>query len=1802
MRFLRSFMLASFLSVHVMVCCAAEPSQSLQLSPIAFETNRGQAPEKYSFLFRRDGLRAMFSANGADLALCSKSGCDEKLALSFLGAHSVPESTSAMTGHANYFLGNDSARWIGNIPLSSVIEYKDLYPGISLSFYGNGEELEHDFRIAPGADPSRIALRFDGATRIDQASDGSLEIHTANGELTLKRPIAYQQTGTDRIPVDARFLEAGDGSIGFRVGAYDHKRPLVIDPVIVFSSYLGGTGTDLATAITTDATGNVLVTGSTTSTDFPTSNPLQSSLGTNGQSVFVTKFDPTGKTLIYSTYLGGSSQALGAASATGGAIAVDANGNAILAGLTSSGNFPVAGAGTSLSCQTNDQCFFLASLSPDGSTLNYSGTVGGEQGFYILGTGVNLAVDATGNAYLAGTTDNSNFQITAGTLATSVAGYPYNETFVLKVDPTGKLLYSTVIPGTDTNSTDLLQPYTNDFIPTGIAVDTLGDVTIAGTTGLGLPTTSGVVSPQFPNAYVNVENPSAGFLLQLNPTASAINFATYLPGTDYGFGLAVDTAGNFYVTGGTQETNLPVSSNAYQKAPVTNSFGQTEGAYVIVLNPQATAVAGATYLGAGAAGGYGFRAIALDSHNNIYLGGYAESQGFPLQDPFVTEYEYTGSTADMVLAEVSPDLSTLEFGSFFSATTGVFAGSGFAGLAIDQSNNLIVAGTTDSSSFPTTSDSFEPQLPPPVNPLSVPQHSFVAKFNMSTPAPAVCFNSFSVSFGNVNANSSGNQTVNVTNCGNAPLTISSVSSSDPTVVASQTCGQVAAGSSCATTLTFTPVSSLATSGTVTFNTNAATLPQSVSFTGQGIASQIVASPNPLAFGHYLVGSAAVNETLEISNAGQATLAIGNIGVTGAGYSLVSNNCTQPLQAYSICFLTLGFTPTGAGLQSGSVSISSNDPVNPNLTVALTGTGETVYGVPTITANNAPTVLINSGNVNLTLTGTNFYPQSVVQLNGLAQSTTFVSNTTLNATIAASSLTALGELPLTVVNPVPGGGTSPSITITPYQTVLINPSALASVPATGMIYAAIPSSAPQNPNTVIPVDPTSGTPGTPIPVMTNPQFLSASDDGSYLYVAAGYNGTSAYTLDRINLQSGAVDRTFSFAPNPDCSTCSLLAASDLKSVPGSPQEVVLAQGSTVALYNDSGLVNYVPNSFVEYFAPQFTSIAFAGDPLAIYAEPFTTVQNPFFTTAAITSSGLQYTEFMGTNYGPPSGTGNQVISDGTLLYTNSGEIWNPNTQALVGSFPINTTEFPTITLDTTTGKLFSAGSTSYSYSMEILLAAYGLTSQKLTGVVEFPQIYWPNTSSLVRWGADGLAFIQAGVGQTDQELYLLRTSIVTPQSVNPTPVLQSIAPASVVAGSATFTLTVSGSDFVSDSIVEWNGSALTTTFVSAQKLTASVPASDIASAGSAQIAVFNPAPGGGSSAVSDLTIVVPVETTTSLAITPTGTLTTGASYSLAATVSATSGTGSPSGNVVFNIGSASQTVALNSAGTATYAGTAPSVPGSLSISAAYQGSQGFLASTSSTLNINVAASANPVPNISFLSPAFTSSGGSSFTLTVSGSGFVSGSIVYWGTAGLATQFVSASQLTAQVTASQIASAGITAITVETPAPGSGTSNTMQFEVDSGASGLGPTFGSSSASIAPGGSESYPVTLPASATNASVTCLNLPSGVTCSYSPTSGTLTINTSSSTPAGTYVITAVFTETLPGAAGALFLLPILLMPRTKGKRKSRYSRAYLLACAGILLLVVLAGNGCGGGGGGGSTTPPTHQVTSSGTITLTVQ
>ncbi len=322
--------------------------------------------------------------------------------------------------------------------------FQNAYPGIDIVFHGSNARVENDFEVAAGSDPSRIAFRLEGADRVTISGQGDLLVRRGTSVVVFKEPVAYQENGSHRTDVQAKYWIARDGSVRFRLGRYDHTRRLVIDPVVVFSTYF--TGPFLISGMTTDAAGDIYLTGMTESTTFPVSNPEQPKLDSGGifditMDAFVSKFDPTGHTLLFSTYLGGSNYE------SAGSIAVSPNGNVIVSGATASADFPHAGAIVSPSFQGSD--FFLTSLTPDGSRLVFSGLIGGISGASPYDdVTVPIAVDSQNNIYMAGASGDTNFQFTTGSLDSNPLEYPDSFMFFLKTDPTGKLVYSAAIPQT----------------------------------------------------------------------------------------------------------------------------------------------------------------------------------------------------------------------------------------------------------------------------------------------------------------------------------------------------------------------------------------------------------------------------------------------------------------------------------------------------------------------------------------------------------------------------------------------------------------------------------------------------------------------------------------------------------------------------------------------------------------------------------------------------------------------------------------------------------------------------------------------------------------------------------------------------------------------------------------------------------------------------------------------------------------------------------------------------------------------------------------------------------------------------------------------------------------------------------------------------------------------------------------------------------------------------------------------------------------------------------------------------------
>ncbi|MGH9282958.1 MAG: SBBP repeat-containing protein, partial [Acidimicrobiales bacterium] len=405
--------------------------------PLRFEANRGQAGEDADYLVRGRGYTASLAATGLSLAVAgTSSGSTVRMRLAGADGSVAPRQGEQLSGVSNYLSGDDPARWLLGVPGYQSVTYPGAYPGIDVVYRGAKSGLEYDFVVAPGADPDRIRLAFDRPAAVD--GDGDLVIGTPAGPVRHERPVVYQEDGGRRQPVEARYVAtaAGQGAtVRFGLGAYDASRPLVIDPAVVYSTFVGGPIGDAVNGIAVDGAGNAYVAGSTTSPDFPTTpGAAQTTKGAGTtDDAFVAKFNPAGNGLVYSTFLGGG------AADVANAIALDGSGNAYVAGTTSSTNFPMAGAfqGT----RGSDSDAFVTKVNAAGSGLVYS-TYLGKTGNDL---GLGVAVDAGGSAYVTGSTASSDFPTAAPFQGTKGADA---DAFATKFNAAGSaLVYSTFLGG-----------------------------------------------------------------------------------------------------------------------------------------------------------------------------------------------------------------------------------------------------------------------------------------------------------------------------------------------------------------------------------------------------------------------------------------------------------------------------------------------------------------------------------------------------------------------------------------------------------------------------------------------------------------------------------------------------------------------------------------------------------------------------------------------------------------------------------------------------------------------------------------------------------------------------------------------------------------------------------------------------------------------------------------------------------------------------------------------------------------------------------------------------------------------------------------------------------------------------------------------------------------------------------------------------------------------------------------------------------------------------------------------------------
>ena len=655
--------------------------------PLAFEANRGQADEQVKFLARGAGYTVFLTPTEAVVALGR--GRSERAVVRLKAVGGSPASQivpdGELPGVVNYSSSGPGSRSV-SAPTYGRVRYVDVYPGVDLVYYGGPRQLEYDFVLAPGADPSQIALMFDGAERVEIDTGGDLVLQTGAGELRQPRPVVYQEIDGARRSVVGDYVLDGEGRVRVRLGAYDVTRPVVIDPVLAYSTYLGGSNDEAdwlwgaVFGIAVDAAGNTYVTGSTTSVDFPTTPGANRTLS-GSQDAFVTKLSPTGA-VLYSTYLGGPCQDIA------NAIAVDTAGNAYVTG------------------RAHELCYFgegdpgvlVAKLGPTG-TLLYALVFGGQ--WVDTSAGAAIAVDAQGHAYVTGTTTSVDFPTTPGAFRTDpcpdiyiTAGF--TDGFVAKVSPDGaSLVYSTFLCG---NGPDR---------PAGIALDAAGNVYVAGTTGAPDFPTVNPLQPQS-NAY---PWGSTGFVSKLSADGSHLIYSTYLGGSIFDTirGLAVDGQGNAYVTGVTTSVDFPTTPGVLQPQR-GNVFCLQQfctDAFVTKINAAGSAIVYSTYLyGEGNDSGAG---IAVDTAGNAYVVGTTSSLFFPIADAFQPTSRVRGPS-DAFVAKLNPDGTRLVYSSYLGGSGGTSPSTGAeegSAIAIDAAGNAYVAGSTKSYDFPTTPGAFQ---------------------------------------------------------------------------------------------------------------------------------------------------------------------------------------------------------------------------------------------------------------------------------------------------------------------------------------------------------------------------------------------------------------------------------------------------------------------------------------------------------------------------------------------------------------------------------------------------------------------------------------------------------------------------------------------------------------------------------------------------------------------------------------------------------------------------------------------------------------------------------------------------------------------------------------------------------------------------------------------------------------------------------------------------------------------------------------------------------------------------------------
>jgi hypothetical protein len=918
---------------------AAAPASAQQTSnrrhslglPLAFEANRGQAAVGVDFVARGQGYSAQLRANRVTLSLNRasyaagerKTAADDVVEITLAGANRSARvaGEDKSPGHSNYLFGSNPADWIVNVEQYAKVRYANVYPGIDLVFHGSQSRLEHDFIVHPGATAAQIGLMFPSILRTELQNDGDLVLQVQSGEWHLQRPRAYQVVGSRETEVPVRYV-LHEGRASFRLGRYDRRRILVIDPVLVYSTFFGGGAApngviQAINAMAVDTSGNLYVAGSTDSTSFPVTPGVVQPTPSPVNGTFVSKLDPTGTSLIFSTYMTGFYGIAG--------LAVDTSGNVHIAGVGASG-LPIPPGSTPFQgSEKSEQNLAVLKLNNTGTAVLDATYLGGSGNDNFGG----LAIDSAGDVYVTGWTSSNDFPVKnplQGALGTS--GY---NAFVTELNPTlSALVYSTylganslvIVPGTGS-----------------IALDSSDDAYVIGTASPGFPTVAGAYQATCPN--------TCAYLAKLNPSGSSILYSTYLSSDpDAPYAVAVDSSENAFLAGFTFTASFPVV-HPIQSCGAINGSNGNPGNFLAEFNA-AGALTFSTCLGISPAlpGGVPAPVLALDASGNVYLAGASEP-GLPLQNPID---DNPPAVERPFVSEIDPNTNSLLFSGYVAGPLSYddddyATGDTIAAITVDASGNLYLGGSS------TVGSPGQYSYLPVFNPLQsyfvnnntycLPTtyctytDGFIIKISLAAGAAAALVPA-ELQFPPVAVGATSSpQTTTIYDLGTDGLTVSNAAISGDFAIQSNNCASVpASGGSCAIAVTFTPTAMGARNGTLTITDSSAGSPHTVALAGQGSSNNPTVSPSNVSFPSQLVGTSSSTQTVTLT---AGVVAVGSLHLQTSGAFSETNNCGTGLAALGTCQVLVSFTPTSSGSQSGTLTMTDSAPNSPQ-TVSLSGTG------------------------------------------------------------------------------------------------------------------------------------------------------------------------------------------------------------------------------------------------------------------------------------------------------------------------------------------------------------------------------------------------------------------------------------------------------------------------------------------------------------------------------------------------------------------------------------------------------------------------------------------------------------------------------------------------------------------------------------------------------------------------------------------------------------------------------------------------------------------------------------------------